>query len=87
MCIRDRYYSGEKITKIRGVFSGSLSYIFNRFSSENESFSKILIDAEKLGLTEPDSREDLSGNDVARKLLILARELEQKVELLSLIHI
>jgi homoserine dehydrogenase len=79
--ISDLYYSGEKITKIRGVFSGSLSYIFNRFSSENESFSKILIDAEKLGLTEPDSREDLSGTDVARKLLILARELEQKVEL------
>jgi homoserine dehydrogenase len=79
--ISDLYYSGEKITKIRGVFSGSLSYIFNRFSSENESFSKILVDAEKLGLTEPDSREDLSGNDVARKLLILARELEQKVEL------
>ncbi|WP_298308301.1 aspartate kinase [Flavobacterium sp.] len=78
--ISDLYYSGEKITKIRGVFSGSLSYIFNRFSSENESFSKILVDAEKLGLTEPDSREDLSGNDVARKLLILARELEQKVE-------
>ena len=79
--ISDLYYSGEKITKIRGVFSGSLSYIFNRFSSENEPFSKILVDAEKLGLTEPDSREDLSGNDVARKLLILARELEQKVEL------
>jgi aspartokinase/homoserine dehydrogenase 1 len=79
--ISDLYYSGEKITRIRGVFSGSLSYIFNKFSSENESFSKILVDAEKLGLTEPDSREDLSGNDVARKLLILGRELEQKVEL------
>lgn len=74
--INDLYYSGEKITKIRGVFSGSLSYIFNRFSTESVLFSKILMDAEKNGLTEPDSREDLSGNDVARKLLILARELE-----------
>ncbi len=78
--ISDLYYSGDKITKIRGVFSGSLSYIFNRFSSEENTFSNILLDAEKLGYTEPDSREDLSGNDVARKLLILARELEQKVE-------
>ena len=78
--ISDLHFSGEKITKIRGVFSGSLSYIFNRFSTEDASFSKILIDAEKIGLTEPDSREDLSGNDVARKLLILAREVEQKFE-------
>lgn len=78
--INDLHYSGEKITKIRGVFSGSLSYIFNRFSSEETTFSKILADAEKHGYTEPDSREDLSGNDVARKLLILAREIEQKFE-------
>jgi homoserine dehydrogenase len=79
--INDLHFSGEQITKIRGVFSGSLSYIFNRFSNEKESFSKILLDAEKLGLTEPDSREDLSGTDVARKLLILAREIEQEFEL------
>ncbi len=73
--INDLYKSGEKITKIRGVFSGSLSYIFNRFSSEDITFSEALIAAERLGLAEPDSREDLSGNDVARKLLILAREI------------
>ena len=79
--INDLHFSGEKITKIRGVFSGSLSYIFNRFSEEEIAFSKILLDAEKIGLTEPDSREDLSGNDIARKLLILAREIEQKSEL------
>jgi aspartokinase/homoserine dehydrogenase 1 len=79
--INDLHFSGEKITKIRGVFSGSLSYIFNRFSEEGLPFSKILDDAEKLGLTEPDSREDLVGNDVARKLLILAREIEQEFEL------
>jgi len=78
--INDLHFSGEKITKIRGVFSGSLSYIFNRFSTEETAFSTILTDAEKLGLTEPDSREDLSGNDVARKLLILAREIEQEFE-------
>lgn len=78
--ISDLYFSGEGITKIRGVFSGSLSYIFNRFSAEDLPFSNILVDAEKLGYTEPDSREDLSGNDVARKLLILAREIEQQFE-------
>ena len=73
--INELYLSGEKITKIRGVFSGSLSYIFNRFGIENTTFSSILKEAEKSGYTEPDSREDLSGNDVARKLLILAREI------------
>jgi aspartokinase/homoserine dehydrogenase 1 len=73
--INELYLSCEKITKIRGVFSGSLSYIFNRFGNENTTFSSILKEAEKSGYTEPDSREDLSGNDVARKLLILAREI------------
>ncbi|MGC4040031.1 MAG: aspartate kinase [Flavobacterium sp.] len=78
--ISDLHFSGEKITRIRGVFSGSVSYIFNRFSKEELPFSKILAEAEKIGLTEPDSREDLSGNDVARKLLILARETEHQFE-------
>lgn len=78
--INDLHFSGDKITKIRGVFSGSVSYIFNRFSNEELPFSKVLADAEKLGLTEPDSREDLSGNDVGRKLLILAREIEHQLE-------
>lgn len=79
--IKRLYDSGEQIQKIRGVFSGSLSYIFNQFSSENVSFSDILKQASQLGLTEPDAREDLSGTDVARKLLILARELNIKTEL------
>ncbi len=70
------HLSGENITRIKGVFSGSLSYIFNTFSEVNTSFSTILKDAMKKGFTEPDPREDLSGNDVGRKILILARELE-----------
>ncbi len=73
--------SGEKINKIRGVFSGSLSYLFNTFSVEDIPFSDVLKQAEEKGFTEPDAREDLSGNDVARKLLILARELDLKHEL------
>lgn len=74
------HLSGEKITKIKGVFSGSLSYIFNKFSVSNQSFSEVIAEAAQQGLTEPDPREDLSGNDVARKLLILARELDLKNE-------
>jgi homoserine dehydrogenase len=72
--------SGENITRIRGVFSGSLSYLFNKFSVENRSFSVILQEAIDQGYTEPDPREDLCGNDVGRKLLILARELDLQNE-------
>jgi aspartokinase/homoserine dehydrogenase 1 len=53
-----------------------LSYLFNNFSIQNKAFSEILSEAVAKGFTEPDPREDLSGNDVARKLLILARELD-----------
>lgn len=70
------HLSGENITRIKGVFSGSLSYVFNNFSVRDEKFSTIIGEAMEKGFTEPDPREDLSGNDVARKLLILARELD-----------
>jgi homoserine dehydrogenase len=73
--IRLLHLSGENITRIRGVFSGSLGFIFNSFSKGDTSFSQILQSAMEAGYTEPDPREDLSGSDVGRKLLILAREL------------
>jgi aspartokinase/homoserine dehydrogenase 1 len=73
--------SGENITRIKGVFSGSLSFLFNEYSAKYDSFSDILKKAIHSGFTEPDPREDLCGNDVARKLLILARELDLKNEL------
>ncbi|MEX6625426.1 bifunctional aspartate kinase/homoserine dehydrogenase I [Tenacibaculum salmonis] len=72
--------SGENITRIRGVFSGSLSYLFNTFSADDVAFSETLQEAIDQGFTEPDPREDLCGNDVARKLLILARELDLENE-------
>ena len=74
------HLSGENITRIKGVFSGSLSYIFNTFSVADVPFSKVVLEAKEKGYTEPDPREDLSGNDVGRKLLILARELELENE-------
>lgn len=78
--IKNLYESGEEIYKVRGIFSGSLSYLFNTFSAEEKLFSDILLEADALGLTEPDAREDLSGKDVARKLLILGREVGLKKE-------
>ncbi|MDT0645411.1 bifunctional aspartate kinase/homoserine dehydrogenase I [Zunongwangia sp. F260] len=78
--IRILHLSGENITRIRGVFSGTLSYLFNTFSSENRPFSSVVKDAIDKGFTEPDPREDLNGNDVGRKLLILARELDLQNE-------
>lgn len=74
--IRLLHHSGENITRIRGVFSGTLSYLFNTFSASDKNFSDVLNEAIEKGFTEPDPREDLNGNDVGRKLLILARELD-----------
>nr|WP_281751446.1 bifunctional aspartate kinase/homoserine dehydrogenase I [Neptunitalea chrysea] len=68
--------SGENITRINGVFSGTLSYLFNTFSESDAPFSEVLQTAIDSGYTEPDPRDDLSGVDVGRKLLILARELD-----------
>lgn len=78
--IRLLHLSGENITRIKGVFSGSLSFIFNTFSENEIPFSTVVQQAMEKGYTEPDPREDLSGNDVGRKLLILARELDLQNE-------
>ena len=64
--------------KSKGIFSGTLSYLFNTYDG-SVPFSKIISDAKDLGFTEPDPREDLSGMDVARKLVILAREMNLKI--------
>ena len=65
--------SGDKVTSIQAVLSGSLNFIFNNFDN-NSKFSEIVQRAQDEGYTEPDPRIDLSGVDVARKILILARE-------------
>jgi aspartokinase/homoserine dehydrogenase 1 len=71
--LNDLLHSGDRILRIEAVLSGTLSFIFNQFRN-GSSFADIVREAQKRGYTEPDPRVDLSGRDVARKLLILARE-------------
>jgi len=78
--IRDQRFTGDVFLEVQGIFSGTLSYIFNEFDG-SEPFSAVVKKAKSLGYTEPDPRDDLSGMDVARKVVILAREIGLKVEL------
>lgn len=70
--IQDLLKSGDQICEISGIFSGTLSWLFETYDG-SVPFSTLLLDALEQGITEPDPREDLSGRDVQRKLLILAR--------------
>ena len=78
--INDLNLCGDRIKSIEGVLSGSLSWILSKFNGST-SFSTIVRQAKELGLTEPDPRDDLSGKDVQRKLLIIARTLGVKLDL------
>ncbi len=78
--LNDLIASGDQIVKIEGIFSGTLSYLFNHYDGAR-SFSGFVQEAHQLGYTEPDPRDDLSGDDVARKLLILARKLGMKMDM------
>jgi aspartokinase/homoserine dehydrogenase 1 len=78
--LKDLHNTGDKILKIEGVLSGTLSFVFNSYDGE-KPFSQILLEAKDLGFTEPDPRDDLSGQDVARKIVILAREIGVKIDL------
>ena len=77
--IQNLINSGDKVFKIEAVVSGSLSYIFNNFDGSRK-FSDLVTEARELGFTEPDPREDLSGADVKRKLIILTREMGFSIE-------
>ncbi len=77
--LRNLIDSGDRVIKIEGVLSGSLSYIFNHFD-KSTPFSQAVEQAGKLGFTEPDPRVDLNGLDVKRKILILSREAGLRME-------
>ncbi len=78
--IQDLLNSGDEIIKIEGILSGTLSYIFNNLNPDRH-FSEIVKDAQASGFTEPDPRDDLSGEDFARKLLILARMIGMEIDM------
>lgn len=74
--LKEMLETGDEVIKIEGIFSGTLSYIFNEFSTVKPSdikFSQVVKVAKQKGYTEPDPRDDLNGLDVARKVTILAR--------------
>ncbi|HNY17736.1 MAG TPA: bifunctional aspartate kinase/homoserine dehydrogenase I [Treponemataceae bacterium] len=77
---RNMLTSGDALIAFSGIMSGSLSYVFGRLD-EGVSFSRAVLEAKEKGFTEPDPRDDLSGLDVARKALIIAREAGISIEL------
>jgi bifunctional aspartokinase / homoserine dehydrogenase 1 len=78
--VRDLVRTGDVFLQVEGVLSGTLSYVFNEFDGR-EPFSTVVARARRMGYTEPEPRDDLGGVDVARKVVILAREIGVDVEL------
>ena len=78
--LNDLVRSGDKITKIQAVLSGTLNFVFNNYDGK-QTFASVVRQAQKEGYTEPDPRLDLGGTDVMRKILILAREAGQMIEM------
>jgi len=71
--LKDLMNSGDRIAKIEAILSGTISFIFNNFKGD-ANFHDVVKEAQEKGYTEPDPRDDLSGKDFMRKMLILARD-------------
>jgi aspartokinase/homoserine dehydrogenase 1 len=78
--LNDLLRSGDKVNKIEAVLSGTLNFVFNNYNGEKK-FAEVVKQAQDEGYTEPDPRLDLSGTDVMRKIMILAREAGEKIEM------
>jgi aspartokinase/homoserine dehydrogenase 1 len=77
--LKDLMMSGDRLVRIEAILSGTISYIFNNFVGD-ASFYDVVKNAQKLGYTEPDPRDDLGGVDFMRKMLILARDAGYVIE-------
>jgi aspartokinase/homoserine dehydrogenase 1 len=78
--LNDMLRSGDQVTQIKAVLSGTLNFVFNNYDG-TKPFAQVVRQAQKEGYTEPDPRLDLGGTDVMRKIMILAREAGQKLEM------
>jgi aspartokinase/homoserine dehydrogenase 1 len=83
--LNDLLHSGDRVNRIEAVLSGTLNFVFNNYDGKRK-FAEVVKQAQDEGYTEPDPRLDLSGTDVMRKIMILAREAGEKIEMDDIVN-